>query len=264
MPTVLETFYKRVKEVIEMFGDITNKEIFKMFPEVNEKTINWRLFNLVQTKKLTRNEYGTYTLTKRVNQFELFEYFSTKSKKIYDVLSDYSYDFYISGIDGLISDMLHMPEAYPTVVVTTLENEYEILNTLDELGFNVISERQINRSTVKSDYMYMVSKKADVYILVNKNLELSVDGIAQKEKAIVDLYYLITRYEFMFSRQEFVRLFNSLNRKNSISTTMMRKAAKQAKVSTEIDIIVNRQKIPRNAKRSILDFLNEGDFYGEL
>jgi len=41
-----------------------------------------------------------------------FEYLQKKSKNVYDVVSEYGYEFYITGLDALVGEILHVPDQF--------------------------------------------------------------------------------------------------------------------------------------------------------
>jgi len=76
------------------------------------------LYKLVEQGKLYRTGHGYYARSeKKEHNAAGYDYLQNKSKKVYDTLMEYCYDFYISGLDSLVGEILHLPEQYPVILV---------------------------------------------------------------------------------------------------------------------------------------------------
>ena len=224
--------------------ELSLKEIYLLFPKINKKTISWRLHTLVQQGKVYRTGHGIYSSSKisKNNIAAGYGYLQIKSKEIYDVLTDYGYNFYITGLDSLVGEILHMPESYPVLI------------TIEESGMNeiqeVLSERDLIVFTEKDRYLLenkTLRAKADVIILKGKNFSLATENISQKEKGFIDLYYAVTRMEYAVSIPELSRIYQSLQRNNAISTAKMKAAAKDRGITVEINWLIELNKASKKA-----------------
>lgn len=59
-----ERFLKELSKNMYKNNELTLKTIYSLFPEMNRKTISWRLYALVQQKKLFKTGHGIYSLQK--------------------------------------------------------------------------------------------------------------------------------------------------------------------------------------------------------
>ena len=82
--TVDEKFINELSPKIKNGEELSLKEIYSLFPEMNRKTISWRLYSLVQKGKLYKTGHGIYSL--RDNEGENlaagYNYLQQKSKEI--------------------------------------------------------------------------------------------------------------------------------------------------------------------------------------
>lgn len=219
-------------------------EIYSFFPELNRKTISWRLYSLVQKGKLYNTGRGFYSLNKNSgNSLSAgYEYLQMKSKMIYESLIEYGYDFYITGIDSLIGEVLHVPESYPVLVVMEEAGMKEIQETLGARDLIVITEK--DRIFTKDSFL---GKKVDAYLISGRDFSLASDSIALKEKGFVDLYYAVTRMDYIVSVPELSRIYQSLLRNQTIAMARFKTAAKDRGVAAEINWLIHMNKVPKKS-----------------
>lgn len=246
--TVEQEFFKALSQHMQSGGELSVKKIYSLFPETNPKTISWRLYELVQQGSLNRTGHGYYAL-KKMDEHNAVGYNSMqkKSQMVYDIVADYGYNFYITGLDSLIGEILHMPEQYPVIVVIEDAGIKAIQEILSEKGLIVFTEKErtiIENTAIKS--------KMEVLILKGKDFSLSVDYLAQKEKGFVDLYYAVTRMGYGISIPELSRIYQSMQRNNTIAMTKMKHAARDRGISTEINWLTGLNK----ASEKVLEFMN--------
>lgn len=247
--TVDQMFLHELSKHMSNGDELSLKVIYSLFPEMNRKTISWRLFSLVQQGKLYKTGHGIYSMNRKNenNVAAGYDYLQRKSKKIYDILTEYGYDFYISGMDSLVGEILHMPENYPVLIVVEESGIKEIQEVLNEKDMIVLTEkdREIFLKTI-------LKNKVDVILLKGRNFSLATDYISQKEKGFVDLYYAITRMEYGVSVQELSRIYQSLQRNNSITMAKMKAAAKDRGITTEINWLIEMNK----ASKKTIEFMS--------
>lgn len=248
--TVDEKFINELSPKIKNGEELSLKEIYSLFPEKNKKTISWRLYSLVQKGKLYKTGHGIYSL--RDNEGENlaagYNYLQQKSKEIYDALTEYGYNFYITGIDSLVGEILHIPENYPVLVVIEESGMREVQDALNARDMIVLSEKDrviLNES--------MIRNKADVFLLRGKDFSLATDNIAQKEKGFIDLYFAVTRMDYGVSVPELSRIYQSLLRNHRIAMAKFKTAARDRGITTEINWLIGVEK----ASKKTLEFMSE-------
>jgi len=230
-------------------NEFSLKMIYSLFPEMNKKTISWRLYSLVQKGKLYKTGHGIYSLNKNNedNVSAGYEYLQRKSKEIYDILNDYGYDFYISGLDSLVGEILHMPENYPVLIIVEETGIKEIQDVLYEKDLIVLTEK--DRDILEKSFL---RNKVDVILLKGRDFSLATDNISQKEKGFIDLYYAVTRMEYGVSIPELSRIYHSLQRNHSVAMAKMKSAAKDRGVSIEINWLIEMNR----ASEKTLEFMS--------
>jgi len=240
-----EDFLSKLLKHMKSGKEISLNEIYSLFTEVNRKTISWRLHSLVQQRKLYRTGHGIYSMTvnSKVNEAVGYEYLQRKSKIIYDTLMEYGYNFYITGLDSLVGEILHMPENYPVLVIIQETNMKVIQEVLNDKEMIVLTEKDLNllEKTILRD-------KIDVILLKGKDFTLATDNISQKEKGFIDLYYAVTRLDYGVSVPELSRIYQSLRRNDSITIGKMKSAAKDRNIRNEIYWLIELNKASGKAK----------------
>jgi hypothetical protein len=115
--TVDEEFLEKLLIRMETEPELNVKKIYSMFPEINPKTVLWRLHKLVQQGKLFKAGRGYYSVkVEKEHHSAGYDYLQKKSKDVYDLVSDYGYKFYITGLDALVGEILHIPEQYTVLL----------------------------------------------------------------------------------------------------------------------------------------------------
>jgi len=244
--TVLLQDFALIKKRFADSPEFTVADIRQLFPQTNPKTVNWKIFKLIQRDLLTRQAQGTYSLKKadreEVSSSE-YDYLSNRAKKVYGILQNFGYEYYISGLDGLAEDLLHLPENFPVIAVTEKAGLLELQEELISNQLTVMTQKDYS-----SKFDRIFSNNFDVILLQGKNFELAKQGIAVKEKAFIDLYYAVTRMNYAFSVQELERTFDTLIRKKAIMSFRIKEAAKDLSISNEIEYIMNISKLPKAAR----------------
>lgn len=247
--TIEEKFLSELSKHMNNGDELSLKVIYSLFPEINRKTISWRLYSLVQQGKLYKTGHGIYSKIKNneANVAAGYEYLQRKSQKIYDILAEYGYDFYITGIDSLVGEILHMPEHYPILVIIEESGMKEIQELLSERDMIVLTEK--DRTILEKT---LIRNKVDVILLRGKDFSLATDNISRKEKGFIDLYYAVTRMEYGVSVQELSRIYQSLQRNHSITMAKMKSAAKDRGIAIEINWLIELNK----ASEKTLEFMS--------
>lgn len=240
--------YTELLKYMKNGEEMSAKQIYSLFPGVNNATLRWRLHKLVQSGKLQRIGQGQYVLFEITNNNAVgYDYLQDLSKKVYNIAIDFGYDYYITGLDSLVGEILHIPEKYPVLIVIEDSGIDELQNAISENGLLVFTEKDrgiFGKPTVRD--------KIDVFILKGKNFNFSKDHIAQKEKGFTDLYYAVTRLEYGVSVQELSRIYQNLIRNQSITPLRMKKAAIDRGVSTEINWLIELSKAPIKAREFMI------------
>jgi len=251
--TADETFFNELAKHLDMNGELHTRQIYSLFYYVNKNTVSWRLYRLVKWGKLYKTGHGYYSLSKaRENNAAGYNYLQEKSRLIYNTVIDYGYNFYLTGLDSLIGEMLHIPEQYPVLLVVEQEGINEIQHILSEKDLLVLTER--DRSIIGES---PVREKIDVFILKGKDFSLSTDYIAQKEKGFVDLYYAVTRMEYGISVSEMYRIYQNLLRNFTLAPFKIKAAAKERGITTEFNWLMELERAPYKAREFMNYRINE-------
>jgi len=242
--TTDDKFYNEIVKYLGAGRQLNVKEIYDKFNEINQKTVSWRLHILVQQGKLFKAGYGYYSLNNPKEHTSLgYDYLQKTSKAIFDIAVNYGYKFYISGLDALTGEMLHVPEQFPVLLVAEEMAFDDLSEAFSDKGYLVLTEK--NRAVLKDKTF---RKKADVFMLKGKDFSMAINGMASKEKGFVDLYYAMTRFEYIVSVLELSRIYKSMMRNEAVTVFKMKKAAKDRGIENEIEWLLDLEKIPKKAK----------------
>jgi len=239
--TIEDDFLNTLSVYMKDSKELDVKQIYKLFPDINKKTISWRLYDLKRQGKIYRTGHGYYSMSEKVKHTAAgYEYLQKRSREVYDVVSEYGYEFYISGLDALVGEILHIPEQYSTILIVEEAGIHEIKEVLNSKDFFAISEKE--KELFLND---SIKNRVDVIILNGKDLSLAYEAIADKEKGFIDLYYAITRFEYGISIPELSRIYESMERNKSITTINMKKSAKDRGIATEINWLLELGKVSK-------------------
>ena len=184
-----------------------------------------------------------------------YDYLQKKSKLMYDVLIEYGYNFYISGLDSLVGEIPHLPERFTTLIVVEKSERKDIKGIFSDNDFFIVDESE--RILINDEN---VNYRIDGILLNGKNYDLAFENIALKEKGFVDLYYAVTRLNYGLSVPELFRIYKRLQSENRISKNMLLKAAKDRKILTEIKWIIEINKASTKTLEFISYQMKEGQW----
>lgn len=246
--TIDEEFLAKLSLQMENDHEVNVKKIYSMFPEVNPKTISWRLYKLVKQGKLFKAGRGYYSIIRENEHLAAgYEYLQEKSRNIYDIVSEYGYEFYVTGLDALVGEILHVPEKFTVLLVIEEAGMFELQEVLSVKGYFVIQE---NEKIFTQQNLFR--NQIDVVILKGKNFDLASDRIAIKEKGFVDLYFAATRLNYEIALPELSRIYDNMQRNQTATVYKMKQSAKDRGVATEINWLLEL----RGFNPRVLEFMS--------
>ena len=251
--TVAESFYQELTQHIRRGEEMSVRQIYSLFPYMHPKTVSWRLHKYMTQGKLFKTGHGYYSLDAVADHNAAgYSYMQKKSQTVFDAAVENGYDFYITGLDSLVGELLHVPESYPVLLVVEDAGVKELQNALSGEKLLTLTENQKN--ILKSPE---IRNSIDVYILNGKDFSLSEEHIARKEKGFIDLYYAVTRLEYGVSVPELSRIYQNLQRNKALTMTVVKKAAKDRGIATEIGWLADMGKSTNKAREFMSHQLRE-------
>lgn len=211
--------------------------------KAKETTVRWVLWNLCDKGKIIRIGKGLYTFRSQVQQKSL-PHLSTIAKGAKKIFEEAGFQFFISGLDILSGYMTHVPEKYPVLVFVEKVNIDEANELLKSQKIDSIIGDKI------SEYkkIYRIFPLNELTILrPTQEFDYSKDGIAEPEKAFVDLYYEVTRASFPLSLEELGRIFLNMHRRIFINEKRLSKVATRRNLHHDIRYILNYKRISPQA-----------------
>jgi hypothetical protein len=209
--------------------------------EEKKSTLYWTIWNLAQKGYIYKIGKGLYSLQKK--EPDIQPILSPLGNRVLGILRESGYEFFISGLDILSIFMEHVPETYPVLLYG---NRY----SLDELS-ELLSKNDIavvHRDTGKYQSMLQIPMLKDLALLYPTNeFSYAENSLASFEKALVDMYYEVTRQEYPLPLQELVRIFKNIKRRISLDTNKLVKIASRRSIHYDIRYIVERDFISDKA-----------------
>ena len=185
---------------------------------------------------LKRVGHGLYTFLKKEAPPNPIILKSTK--KIWKLLIETEYDFFISGLDILSIFMQHIPETYPAILFINKYSKEEIINLLVQQNYNIHFGKQKKSIINKTN-----NKKIDIYLHLTVEFNYSDKGLAIFEKAFVDLYYEVTRMNYPLSLQELEKIYINMRRRLYLNIKKIIKIAARRNIQSEINYIIKNNSI---------------------
>lgn len=211
--------------------------------EMKVATVRWILWNLTDLGKIKRIGQGLYTFNLQEKQ-PAPPQLSTLAKKTREILVEQGIYFFISGLDILAGYMTHIPERYPVITFGEQTNIEEIQELLSEKKINSIIRAKVEDFR---KIRHLPSLGEIVILRPTKEFGYSHEGLAEPEKAFLDLYYEVTRASYPLSLRELGRIFLNMKRRGSINEKRLSKVAIRRNLHHDIRFILNYKRISKFA-----------------
>ena len=211
--------------------------------EIKETTVRCTLWNLVDLGKIIRLGHGVYSLKHQEKQIARPQ-LSPLSHKVKSILEESGILFFISGLDILVGYMIHVPEKYPVLAFIeqpSIEDAQEFLirQKIDSIISPKINEFEKFRNLPSLGEIVILRK--------TKEFNYSYEGLAEPEKAFVDLYYEVTRASYPLSLGELGRIYLNMRRRGSLNEKRLSKIAIRRSLHHDIRFILNHKRISGHA-----------------
>ena len=211
--------------------------------EMKETSVRWTLWNLADLGKIVRLGHGVYSLRPQEKQIARPQ-LSPLARKAKSILEESGILFFISGLDILAGYMIHVPEKYPVMAFieqTSIEDAQELLmvQKIDSIISPKINEFKKFRNLPSLGEIVILRK--------TKEFNYSYEGLAEPEKAFVDLYYEVTRASYPLSLGELGRIYLNMRRRGSLNDKRLSKIAIRRSLHYDIRFVLNYEKISEHA-----------------
>lgn len=206
-------------------------------------TVRWILWNLADLGKIARIGHGLYSFRYHAPQIST-PHLSNLGKKIKTTLEEFGVSFFISGLDIVKGYMIHVPERYP--VITFIEQNK--IEEVQELLSNQNIDSIIGSKAKDFNKLQYFPSLGDIVILRQTNeFNYSHEGLAEPEKAFVDLYFEITRGSYPLSLAELGRIYLNMKRRGALNLTHLSKISIRRNIHHDIRYILNYKRISTHA-----------------
>lgn len=211
--------------------------------EMKETTVRWVLWNLVDFGKIVRKGRGVYSLRPQVKQIA-HPQLSNLANKVKTLLEESGIQFFISGLDIIRGYMTHVPELYPVIAFIAQSNIEDVQSLLLDHKIDSI----IGPKGEEFGKLRHFPSLGEIAILrPTKEFDYSIEGLAEPEKAFIDLYYEVTRSSFPLSLGELGRIYLSMQRRGAINEKRLSKIAIRRNLHHDVRFILNYKRISKHA-----------------
>jgi len=211
--------------------------------EMMDTTVRWILWNLADLGKIVRIGHGVYSFRLQEKQIARPQ-LSDLANKVKTVFEESGVPFFISGLDIIKGYMIHVPERYPVIAFieqTNIEDAQELL--LNQKIDSIIGSKVGEFGKLQ----HFPSIEEIVILRPTKEFNYSREGLAEPEKALVDLYYEVTRGSYPLSLGELGRIYLNMQRRGTINEKRLSKVAIRRNLHYDIRFILNYKRISKYA-----------------
>jgi len=239
-----ENFESKITKLLNENQTLSTKEIYSLFPDMNTQTVSWHLHKQVIKGNIVQASHGVYVLPKtKLNDESRISKLPKLSLAAFEILNKAGYNFYLSGLDTLNGLGFSVSGNYPAIICTeksrvkdvqlALMREFDVCITEDE--YSLLDNANLR-------------KRIQFVVLSTDAFELSKGHFALPEKAFVDLYYVISRFDYPVPVKELPHVL-SLIKPNLYKFKL---ATKDRKVSDELNFLMHYN---REFVKALADFL---------
>ena len=224
-------FRKKLTEALSDGKTLSTRDVYALFPEMNEKTVSWHLHEELGKGFVEKLGHGRYRLSASTPMdFERLSNIPQLSRDAYSCLSSSGFDFYLSGLDCMNGIGFKVEGSYPVILCTRKQS-------LKDVQLLLMREFDLAITEEESNILGMgkLRNRIQFVILSSSNFALQSDRFAFPEKAFVDLYFAVTRMEYPLPVKELPHVL-SLIRPNLYR---FRNATKDRGLSNELNFLIS-------------------------
>ena len=208
-------------------------------------TVGWTLWQLTDRGVITRRGRNQYSF--QIASRGLAPHLSEDGQRVCALLQETGFGFLITGLDILSPYMLHVPEKFPVLVYTEKSSLGEVTDFLTRQGWVVIlmPEGKRGRNTVK-----IPRQSAEpVWLYRTTELLYGHSGLADSERAFVDLYMAVTRHGYPLALQELARIFEAMQGRGVFNLGRRTKVASRRSIAEDVRFLRDYHRISQHAKK---------------
>lgn len=194
------------------------------------------LFKLVYAGLLERFGPGVYQVTKVREEPRISVYLTDVGKKIKKYLTEEGIYFIVTGLDVLIVFAHHLPFRFFHLLYVEKASEEWTQETLErDPHLRCLINPNRREIGIGSD----MAQGVELIVLRPTSSFYAVeDGVATLERALTDLYFEISRKDFIFDLAEFVRIFYNVTSTRVINYPRLFRYANRRNVGNEITYLL--------------------------
>ena len=194
------------------------------------------LSKLVRAELLKRFGPGVYQVAKATEKPRTSAYLSDVGQKIKEYLTKEGIYFIVTGLDVLIVFAHHLPFRFSHLLYVERGSEEWTKDTLErDSHLRCLINPTRQGISIGND----MAQGLELIVIRSTNSFYAVeDGVATLERALTDLYFEISRRDFVFDLAEFVRIFHNVTSTRVINYPRLFRYASRRHVDNEITYLL--------------------------
>ena len=210
-------------------------------------TIAWTLWRLTDLGILKSTGKGRYSFGQGGGA--LAPALSDEGRRVRDLLQETGFEFLVTGLDILAPYMLHIPEQFPVMVYAEETSLEEVAEALTRQKLTVLRMPGAKKGR---DAVRLPSQTAGtVWLYGAAGLLYGHGGLADPERAFVDLYMAVTRHGYPLALQELARIYKAMRDRAAINPTRLTKVASRRNIAEDIRFLRDHPRISKHARKLV-------------
>lgn len=215
--------------------------------DLSKRSVSLILSELVEEGLIVRTGRGTYAFSKKPTPLVSLETLPEDSRKLYRALESKGLEFALSCLD-ILADYTHLIlRRYPHFCWVRTGSEDWAMEVIEESGFAPLRDPNRDQLNTALD----LTQANELTVIRKTTIFYAAEaGLASIERALVDLYYEVTRERYPLDAAELVRIYYNALSSVSMEYPKMLRYASLRRFRSEIEWVLwkfkDRIDIPEN------------------
>ena len=203
--------------------------------DLSKRSVSLILSELVHEGAISRTGRGTYSFTEKPTPLVSIETLADDSKDLYRALESAGIEFALSCL-AILADYTHlMLRRYPHFCWVLSGSEDWAMEMIEKAGFVPIRNPNNDQLNIGLD----LAPVNELTVIRKTTIFYAVDnGLASVERALVDLYYEVTRERYPLDTAELIRIWYSALTTVSLEFPKMLRYAGLRRFRSEIEWVL--------------------------
>lgn len=202
---------------------------------LSKRSVSLILSELSEGGSIVRTGRGTYAFSEKPTPVISYETLPEDSRKLYRALESKGLEFALSCLD-ILADYTHLIlRRYPHFCWVQTGSEDWAMEVIEESGFAPLRDPNRDQLNIALD----LTRANELTVIRKTTIFYAVDaGLASMERALVDLYYEVTRGRYPLDTAELVRTYYNALSNVSLEYPKMLRYAGLRRFRSEIEWVL--------------------------